>query len=601
METKDFLKGIPNLPGVYQFYDENNVLLYVGKAKDLRKRVSSYFSKQHTSSKTMVLVSKIEDVKFIVVQSEGEALLLENNFIKKFKPRYNISLKDDKTFPWICIKNESFPRVFYTRKKLPDGSEYFGPFSSVRRMKIILDLIKKNYKIRSCSLALNKKGIEAGKFKVCLEYHIGNCYAPCIEEQSEDEYNSNIQEIRNIIKGHISDVVAELKHKMETFAEAMRFEDAQIAKEKIEALTNYSSKSIIVNPKFHNIDVFSYKEYNDYVFVNYIRIFAGSIVLLYTKEYKQKIEEENIKEIFSTAIADFRLQFSSESKEIIVSEMPEYLLEGVNYVNPKQGDKLKLIQMSQRNINFYIMEWERRQEKEKQQTVEKKHRLLNVVQKDLHLKEIPLHIECFDNSNIQGTNPVAACVVFIEGKPAKNKYRHFNIKTVVGADDFASMYEVVHRRYKRMVEENETLPQLIVIDGGKGQLNAATEALKNLDVFGKVAIIGIAKKLEEIYFPDDKYPILLSKSSETLKLIQRLRDEAHRFGITFHRNKRSKAMVGTELDKIEGIGEKTVTKLLTKYKTTQNVKNITFEELQSFIGKAKAKIVFSYFSNFTEN
>ncbi len=585
------LQTLPDGPGVYQFFNKDGKIIYVGKAKNLKKRVSSYFHKNHEYGKTRVLVKKIESIKHIVVPTETDALLLENNLIKKYQPRYNVMLKDDKSYPWICIKNERFPRVFPTRNLIKDGSEYFGPYTSMKTVRTLLDLIKGLYLLRTCNYDLSKEKIEAGKYKVCLEYHLGNCKGPCEDYQSLQEYDRQIEAIREIIKGNFKDSLNQFKAQMKSLAEEMRFEEAQKIKEKIDVLENYQAKSTVVNPKISNVDVFSIVSDDSFGYVNFLQLSYGSIIRAHTVEMKKKLDESD-EELLELAVVELRTRFNSQSKEIYLPfkvDVPE----GVKITIPKLGDKKRILELSERNAKFY------RQERFKQIKIvdPDRHvkRIMGQMKKDLRLSEEPRHIECFDNSNIQGTNPVAACVVFKDGKPSKKEYRHFNIKTVTGPDDFASMEEVVHRRYKRLLAEDEPLPQLIVIDGGKGQLSSALKSLDRLGLRGKIAIIGIAKRLEEIYYPGDSIPMYLDKKSETLKIIQHLRNEAHRFGITFHRNKRSKAAISSELENIEGIGEKTANDLLKKFKSVKRIKEASLDEIEAVIGKSKAEKVFSAF------
>ena len=585
------IKSLPDSPGVYQYYDADDVILYVGKAKNLKKRVASYFTKNHENAKTRILVKKIVNIKHIVVNSETDALLLENNLIKKYQPRYNIMLKDDKTYPWICIKKERFPRVFMTRRVVKDGSEYFGPYTSVRTVKVLLDLIRELYTIRTCSYDLSKEKIEAGKYKVCLEYHLGNCIGPCEGFQSEAEYNDMIKAIRSIVKGNFKESLEKFQELMLTFSEKMEFEEAQKVKEKLDLLSNYQAKSTIVNPSIDNVDVFSIISDESYGYVNFFKIANGSIIQSHTTEIKKKLDETD-KEILELAIVEIRQRFHSTSKEVYVPFKLD-LGNDIKVVVPKLGDKKRIVELSERNAKYY------RQEQFKQIKIvdPDRHvkRIMAQMQKDLRLSEEPRHIECFDNSNIQGTHPVASCVVFKNGKPSKKEYRHYNIKTVDGPDDFASMEEVVFRRYKRLLSEEQPLPQLIVIDGGKGQLSSALKSLDVLGLRGKIAIIGIAKRLEEIYYPGDPIPMYLDKKSESLKIIQFLRNEAHRFGITLHRNKRSKSAIQSELEQIPDVGKQTITSLLRKFKSAKRVKSATFEELKEVVGDARAQKVFQYF------
>lgn len=594
MSLNNIIKNLPNKPGVYQYYNTEGIILYVGKAKNLKKRVTSYFTKNHENGKTAILVRQIADIKIIVVETEIEALLLENNLIKKYQPKYNILLKDDKTYPWICIKNERFPRIFSTRNVIRDGSEYFGPYASVRMMNTILDLIRQLYPIRNCNYNLSEENIANEKFKVCLEYHIGNCKGPCIDEQSEDDYNTSITEIKNIIKGNINSVTKHLKPLMKEYADKLQFEKAQQIKEKIETLENYQSKSVVVSPTINDVDVFSIISDEKYGFVNYLKVINGAIIQGHTIELKKKLDETD-DELLQIGIAELRVRFDSESKEVIVPFKPDLADENIRFTVPQRGDKKQLLDLSERNAKYFRLE--RNKQKANVNPTKHSDRILERMQKDLRMPVKPVHIECFDNSNIQGTNPVAACVVFKDAKPSKRDYRHFNIKTVEGPDDFASMEEVVYRRYKRLLDEDDPLPQLIIIDGGKGQLSSALKSLDKLNLRGKITIIGIAKKLEEIYFPGDSIPLYIDKKSESLKVIQYLRNEAHRFGITHHRNKRSKAAITSELDKIEGIGFKTAQQLLWKFKSVVRIKKATLKELETAVSKQRAKIVFEHFNN----
>ncbi|WP_456867922.1 excinuclease ABC subunit UvrC [Galbibacter sp. BG1] len=585
------LQTLPASPGVYQFYNKDGKIIYVGKAINLKKRVSSYFHKNHENGKTRVLVKKIHTIKHIVVSTETDALLLENNLIKKYQPRYNVLLKDDKTYPWICIKNERFPRVFSTRNLIKDGSEYFGPYTNIRTVRTLLDLIKGLYAIRTCNYDLSKDKIEAGKYKVCLEYHLGNCKGPCEEHQSLEAYNQQIKEIRELLKGNFKDSLVQFKEQMNKLAQEMKFEEAQQIKEKIEVLENYQAKSTIVNPKISNVDVFSIVSDESFGYVNFLQLSYGAIIRAHTIEIKKKLEETD-EELLELAVTELRTRFNSLSNEIYVP-FPIKVADKIKVTIPKLGDKKRILELSERNAKYY------RQERFKQIKIidPDRHvkRIMGQMKKDLRLSEEPRHIECFDNSNIQGTNPVAACVVFKDGKPSKKDYRHYNIKTVTGPDDFASMEEVVFRRYKRLLEEEESLPQLIVIDGGKGQLSSALKSLDVLGLRGKIAIIGIAKRLEEIYYPGDSIPMYLDKKSETLKIIQYLRNEAHRFGITFHRNKRSKAAINSELENIEGIGEKTANDLLKKFKSVKRIKEAPLEQITEVVGKSKAQKIYQAF------
>ena len=585
------VKTLPNTPGVYQYFDKDDAILYVGKAKNLKKRVSSYFTKNHDYGKTKVLVKKIASIKHIVVSTEMDALLLENNLIKKYKPRYNILLKDDKTYPWICIKKEPFPRVFLTRNVIKDGSEYFGPYTSVRTAKALLSLIKELYQLRTCAYDLSQKNIATGKYKVCLEYHIKNCKGPCEGLQLEAEYLENINAIRNIIKGNFKSSLEHFKDVMLKFAENHEFEEAHSIKEKIDLLANYQAKSTVVNPSISNVDIFSIISDESFAYVNFFKIMNGAIIQSHTTEIKKKLDETD-KHLLELSIIEIRQRFNSQSKEIYVP-FKVNVGDEIKVTVPKQGDKKQIVDLSLRNAKYF------RQERFKQIKIvdpdRHTNRIMAQMQKDLRLPKEPRNVECFDNSNIQGTHPVASCVVFKNGKPSKSDYRKYNIKTVEGPDDFGSMEEVVHRRYKRLLDEGQELPQLIVIDGGKGQLSSA---LKSLDVLGlrkKIAIIGIAKRLEEIFYPDDPIPLYLDKKSETLKIIQQLRNEAHRFAIRFHRNKRSKSAIQTELEQIPGIGKQTVESLLKQFKSAKRVSEASFKAIEEVLGTSRATKVYNYY------
>ena len=596
-ETKEQIRSklntLPRKPGVYQFFDKEGTIIYVGKAKVLKNRVSSYFNSKHNQSgKTRVMVKKIEDLKTIVVETELDALLLENNLIKKYQPRYNILLKDDKTYPWICIKKERFPRVFSTRKLIKDGSEYFGPYASVRMMNTLLDLVRQLYPLRTCNYNLSKQNIADGKFKVCLEYHIGKCLGPCEGKQDEEDYNADIQEVRLILKGNIRQITRNLKSRMAQFAEDLEFEKAQAIKDKLVQLDRFQSKSTVVSPTIKNADVFSIVGDAGSGFVNYLRVIDGAIVQGHTLEFKKRLEESE-EELLLSGILEMRERFSSNAKEIIVPFSPEINLEDAKWLVPQRGDKKNLLELSQRNATHYMIE--RHKHIAAVDPEKNTNRILTQMQSDLRMKELPSHIECFDNSNLQGSHPVAACVVFKDAKPSKKDYRHFNIKTVEGPDDFASMEEVVKRRYKRLQDEGQALPQLIIIDGGKGQLSSAVKSLDELGLRGKITIIGVAKRLEEIYFPGDSLPIYIDKRSESLKLIQYLRNEAHRFGITFHRNKRSKAAIKSSLTDIKGIGFRTAQQLLWKFKSVKKIREASLEELGEVVNKRSAKSVFDHF------
>lgn len=588
------LKILPDSPGVYRYYDNKGKIIYVGKAKNLKNRVRSYFNtKKHVYAKTQVLVSKIVEIKYIVTPTEYDALLLENTLIKKHQPRYNILLKDDKTYPYICIKKERFPRVFSTRNVIKDGSEYFGPFTSPKVVRIVLNLIKEIYPIRSCNFNLSKENIEQKKFKVCLDYHIKKCLGPCEGFQSEESYNQNISQIKQILKGETKEVIDYLKPQMIEFSKELEFEKAQEVKEKLELLKDYQSKSTVVNPKINDVDVFTIDSDVNAGYVNFIKVINGTVVQSSTIEIKKKLEETN-EEILQLAVLELRTKFRSSSKTIFTNIPVEYKLdESVKMIVPQIGDKKKLIDFSLNNVRQF--KFDRLKTLKIVDPDKHANRIVDQIQKDLRLKEKPFHIECFDNSNFQGTNAVAACVVFKNAKPSKKDYRHFNIKTVEGPDDFASMEEVVYRRYKRLLDENQPLPQLVIVDGGKGQLSSGVKALKELGLFGKIAIVGIAKRLEEIYFPGDSLPLYIDKKSESLKTIQQLRNEAHRFGITHHRNKRSKNAFGSELSEIPGIGEKSVEALLKQFNSLLKVKKASDEQLLEVINQKQVKALREFY------
>ena len=585
------LKTLPTSPGVYQYFDKEDVIIYVGKAKNLKKRVASYFTKTHENGKTRILVKKIVRIEHIVVDTETDALLLENNLIKKYKPRYNVLLKDDKSYPWICIKKERFPRVFSTRRVIKDGSEYFGPYTNMKTVHALLDLIKELYPLRTCNYDLSQEKIDADKYKVCLEYHLGNCKGACEGFQHEDNYQNEIREIRSIIKGNFKESLERLQNIMLDFASDMKFEEAQKIKDKLDSLQNYQAKSTIVNPSINNVDVFSIISDETHGYANFFKVMNGAIVQSYTTEIKKKLDETN-KELLELFIIETRNRFTSLSREVYVPFKVD-LGENIKVTVPKLGDKKRIVDLSERNAKYYRME----QFKQIKIVDPDRHvkRIMGQMKKDLRLSVEPRHIECFDNSNIQGTHPVAACVVFKDGKPSKKEYRHYNIKTVEGPDDFASMEEVVFRRYKCLLEEEKPLPQLIVIDGGKGQLSSALKSLDILGLRGKIAIIGIAKRLEEIYYPGDSVPLYLDKKSESLKIVQFLRNEAHRFGITFHRNKRSKSAIQSELEQIPDIGKQTITNLLRKFKSAKRVKEATLDELKDVVGFSRAQKIYQYY------
>ena len=584
---QEILDRIPDNPGVYQYFDDSGTIIYVGKAKNLKKRVHSYFLKDHSDSpKTRILVRKIRDLKYIVVRTEEDALLLENNLIKEFQPRYNVLLKDDKTYPSICIKKENYPRVFQTRNIIHDGSEYFGPYSSIPMVRAMLEMIRKIYPLRNCKLPMLESHIRQGKYKVCLEYQIKRCLGPCEGYQSAEAYNENIRQIREILKGNIQNISKLLLKKMQELADDLRFEEAHQLKEKYELIEQYRSKSAIVKSGLHNIEVFSFDETDHSAIINYLYLVNGCIVRGLTFEYKKRLEEEK-ETLLSTAIYEMRHRFNSHAREIIVPFIPEVELENVTFTVPQRGDRKKILDLSLHNVHQYKVDLLKQQEKlnPEQRTT----RILRRVKKDLNLHELPLHIECFDNSNTQGSFPVSSCVVFKNARPSKKDYRHFNIKTVEGPDDFASMEEVLTRRYKRLQEEGQPLPQLVIVDGGKGQLSSAVTALKTVGAYDKLQVIGIAKNLEELFFPNDPIPLYLDKNSETLKLIQQLRDEAHRFGITHHRKRRSKNQITSELDEISGIGEKTKILLLKQFKSVKKIREADFESLEKVVGKSKAE------------
>lgn len=591
-QLKLTIQTLPNKPGVYQYYDKDGNILYIGKAKDLKKRVSSYFKKNVDSGKTRVLVQKIADLRIIIVDTEFDALLLENNLIKKYQPRYNILLKDDKTFPWICIKNEPFPRVFRTRQVIKDGSEYFGPYASVYVCYALLDLIRELYPLRTCTYDLNRKNIESGKFKVCLEYHLGNCLGPCEDLQSEEDYTKNIQSIRNILKGNYNEAIRFMTDQMKEFAKNLNFETAQLIKEKIDLIKNYQTKSTVVSPTIGNVDVFSLISDESAAYVNYLRINNGAVIQSYTMEMKKKLEETD-EEMLEEAIVEILERYGRQSKEILIPFELDLEIPDIKLTVPQIGDKKRLLDLSERNAKYHRLE----QLKQIKIVDPERHskRIMAQMKKDLRMPVEPRHIEGFDNSNIQGTNPVSACVVFKDAKPSKKDYRIFNVKTVEGPNDFATMEEVIYRRYKRVLEEESDLPQLILIDGGKGQLSAALKSIDKLGLRGKVTVISIAEKLEEIFFPGDPIPLYLNKTSETLKILQQVRDEAHRFGIQKHRDKRSKASYHSELEGIPGIGKKTIQDLLQKFKSVKRVKSATKEELIEVIGKSRAEKVVNFF------
>jgi len=594
-DYREALKKIPSKPGVYQYWDEAGELIYIGKAKNLKNRVSSYFNKDNyrINSKTRVLVSKIADITFTIVDTEIDAWLLENSLIKKHQPRYNVLLKDDKTYPWIVVKNEPFPRIYWTRRIIKDGSKYFGPYASISMMHTILDLIKEIYPLRTCNLPLSQPNITAGKFKVCLEYQIGNCKGPCQAYQSEEDYNQNIDNIRDILNGKIGQVVRNLKSQLEVASMELNFELAHKLKRQYDLLEKYQSKSTIVNSSISDVDVFSIASDQKLAFVNYLKVMNGTVIQTQTLELKKRLDETD-EDLLSIAISEFRTRFNSTSKEIIVPFELELDDPSLKFTVPKLGEKKKLLDLSQKNVSFFKRD--KIEQYEKLNPEVRTERLLNQMMKDLRLNQLPRHIECFDNSNFQGKYPVSAIVVFKDAKPSKKDYRHFNVKTVEGPNDFATMEEAVYRRYKRMLEEETPLPQLVIIDGGKGQLSAAMKSLKLLGIEKQLTVIGIAKRLEELFYPGDQYPLYLDKKSETLRIIQQLRDEAHRFGITFHRLKRDKGTLVTELNNIPGIGKTTADKLLLHFKSVKKIREATKEELRSVLNTKQTESLLSYFA-----
>jgi excinuclease ABC subunit C len=590
---KSIIKALPEKAGVYQFFDENGSILYVGKAKVLKNRVTSYFNKiKHDSIKTKLMVKKIRDIKYSVVETESDALLLEDSLIKKFKPRYNILLKDDKSYASIVIKNEPFPRVLSTRQILDDGSTYFGPYTSGRSLYSILDLIKELYPLRSCTLNLSKANIQAKKFKVCLEYHLGNCLGPCVGKQREEDYQQGIQHIKRIIKGEYLEAVKNLKKDMLQLASEQKFEQAQQLKERIQTLENFQAKSTIVNTDIDNVEVFSIASDAQSTYANYMHILRGSIVHVYTAEVVRQLDETD-EEVLAFVVRSFRERMNSKAKTALLPFELNEKIPGLEGTVPQRGDKKKLVDLSLKNANHFLLEARKRAafldpERNTQ-------RILETMKKDLHLSELPVHIECFDNSNIQGTNPVSACVVFKNAKPSKSDYRIFNIQSVVGPDDFASMREAIYRRYSRLLQEEQPLPQLLIIDGGKGQLSSAMESLDLLGLRGKIAVIGIAKRLEEIFFPGDSIPIYLDKRSESLKIIQHLRNEAHRYGLSKHRQRRSKGAIHSELENIAGVGKKTIEKLLQHFSSVARIKSATQKEIEQVVGEKIAEKIKNYF------
>jgi excinuclease ABC subunit C len=592
MDLKELVNKLPTKPGVYQFLDAKENIIYIGKAKNLKSRVSSYFSSTIQEAKTLALVQKIWDIRYVVVDSEQDAFLLENNLIKKYKPHYNILLKDDKSYPWITITNELFPQVYITRRLLQNGAEYYGPYTSGKLAHLMIHLIKTIYKLRTCRISFTLPSIYAGKYKECLEAHLGNCAAPCISKISEAEYMEYISQIRNILKGRISSVIGLMNQRMNECADSLQFEQAQAFKESMAVLQNYQAKSTIVRPSLHNMDVFSYVEDGRFAYVNYLRIVHGAVNQVHSVELERRLDESK-EAMLAYAIFDIRQMVNSKSKDILVPFYPDLEIQGARISIPQRGDGKKLIELSERNVLFFKHDRERQRGLPKKD--ESKTAFLNTIKNELKLPTLPRRIECFDNSNLQGSNPVAACVVFIDGKPTKKEYRHFHVKTVIGADDFASMEEIVYRRYFRRLDEGKELPDLIVIDGGKGQLHAALNSLEKLNIQGKVAIIGLAKRMEEIYYPADQEPYILGKNTVSLKTLMHIRNEAHRFGITFHRKLREKKQVDSVLGEIKGIGKETEVKLLQQFKSVVNIKNASLGDLVSLVGECRGNLVFRHF------
>ncbi len=598
MDAKAFQaisSSLPSKPGIYKYFDNDNELLYVGKAKNIRKRVSSYFNKTFTSYKTHELVNRIHRIEFTIVHSEQDAFLLENSLIKEFQPRFNINLKDDKSYPYIIIKKEPFPRIFLTRKKINDGSEYLGPFTSAGKVRELISFIRQYIPLRTCKLNLTQQNIERKKFKVCLEYHLGNCKGPCEGLQSQEDYTEGLMQVRQLLKGNMAPVISKYKTIMNEYSANLDFEKAEMIRKKIDHLEKYQARSVVVSRHLTNVDVFSIVKEADVAFVNYLMVQNGTIIQTHTVELQARLEETE-SDILVFAIAQLRENFNSTAAEIVVPFAIDYPEKDTIITVPKGGDKLKLIELSQTNVQYFRQELRRQKTLHLEQSNEAQHEVLLELQRSLGLKELPAHIECFDNSNFQGSYPVSAMVCFKSGLPSKKDYRHFNVKTVTGINDFATMKEVVFRRYKRLVNEEQPLPQLVIIDGGKGQLSAAMESIHDLNLEGKLTVVGLAKNEEEIFFPGDTESIKLSWNSEGLNLIRRIRDEVHRFGITFHRNKRSKGTFKNELENIEGIGEKTATLLLQQFKSVKKIKEVSFDELQSAVGKSKAEIIKAYFN-----
>ncbi len=589
------IKTLPNNPGIYKYFDEANELVYVGKAKNIRKRVSSYFTKTFTGYKTHELVKRIHHIEFTIVDSEQDAFLLENSLIKQFQPKFNINLKDDKSYPYIVIKNEPFPRIFLTRNKINDGSQYLGPFTSVGRVRELLSFIKEFIPLRTCKLNLTESNILRQKFKVCLEYHLGNCKGPCEGLQSKEDYEEGLQQVKQIIKGNLAPVIQRYREEMNYYSEQLQFEKAAVIKKKIEGLEMYQARSVVVSKSISNVDVFSILREKNTAYINYLMVQNGTIIQTHTISLEPKLDETD-EEILGLAITDLRQKFNSEATEIVIPFEIDFSGEAISTTVPKAGDKKKLLDLSEKNVNYFMAEIKRKKMlRLEEKTGEEKIKVLTQLKSDLHLPALPAQIECFDNSNFQGSFPVAAMVFFRNGLPDKNEYRRFNIKTVTGINDFASMKEVVTRRYKRLLKENLPLPQLIIIDGGKGQLNAAVEGLNEIGMIGKTTVVGLAKNEEEIFFPGDTESIKLPWDSESLKLIRRIRDEVHRFGITFHRNQRSRGTFVNELEMIKGIGKNTADSLLKRFKSVKKIKELSQNDLEEAIGKSRAQIVYQYF------
>jgi len=594
-EFQNMAHTIPIQPGIYKYYDARDELLYVGKAKNLRKRVSSYFNKNFTNYKTHELVQRIKRVEFTIVHSEQDAFLLENSLIKQFQPRFNIDLKDDKSYPYIVIKNEPFPRVFLTRRKIKDGSQYLGPFTSVSKVRELINFVKATIQLRTCKLNLTESNIKKGKFKVCLEYHLGNCKGPCEGFQTLPDYEENLQQLKNILKGNLTPVIQYFKNEMKDYAISLEFEKADIVRKKIEHLENYEAKSVVVSRQLTNADVFSLLREGNEAYVNYLMVYNGTIVQTHTSKLEIPLEETD-EDILAFAIAQLRSAFNSLATEIVVPFPMEYPESGITLTIPRGGDKKKLLELSETNVNYFRQEIHKRKmlRLEGKDDMER-NKVLYQLQQDLQLPDLPTHIECFDNSNFQGSFPVSAMVCFLDGMPSKKDFRHFNVKTVQGINDFATMKEIVFRRYKRLVEEKLALPQLIIIDGGKGQLHAAMESLLELDLIGKMTVIGLAKNEEEVFFAGDQESVRLSYTSESLKLIRRIRDEVHRFGVTFHRVKRSKGTFFNELENIKGIGKNTADQLLKTFKSVKNIRELTEEDLCKVVGNVRAGIIWRFF------